>query len=71
MGDKYSISSTFFEQFLADSCAKTLQIQTVTREKLQKALSYKKLSSKMLMKLTTRLDNTSANDLVKYKQFTN
>jgi len=33
-------------------CAKKLQSQNVTREKLREALSYEKLSCKMLMKLT-------------------
>ncbi len=33
-------------------CAKKVQSQNVTREKLRKALSYKKIVRKMLMKLT-------------------
>jgi len=49
-----SISSTFneqlFRQFLG---AKKLRSQTVIREKLRKALLYKKFVPKMLMKLTT------------------
>jgi len=49
----WSISSTYYEQLLCqNSFTKKLQSQTATREKLRKTLSYKKGSSKMLMKLT-------------------
>jgi len=48
-----SISSTFYEQLLRQySCAKKLQSQTVTREKLHKILSFKEAARKMLVKLT-------------------
>jgi len=46
-----SISSTFYEQLLRRySFGKKLQSQTAIREKLRKALSYKKGLSKILMK---------------------
>jgi hypothetical protein len=45
-----SISSTFYARQY--SCAKKLQSQNVTREKLCKALLYQKFVRKMLMKLT-------------------
>jgi len=48
-----SISSTFNEQLLRwYFCAKFFKSQTVTREKLCQALSYKKCGRKTLMKLT-------------------
>jgi len=48
-----STSSTFYEQLLRRySFTKKLQSKTVIREKLQEALSYKKVKFKMLMKLT-------------------
>jgi len=47
------ISTTFYYCHLCQYfCAKKIQSQNVTRDKLHEALSYKKLSSKMLMKLT-------------------
>jgi len=50
---KVSISSTFYAHLLRQYfCANILQSQNVTREKLHKALLYKKFVSKMLMKLT-------------------
>jgi len=43
----------FYEQLLHPySCAKILQSQTVTREKLHKTLSNDKVARKVLMKLT-------------------
>ncbi len=49
----WSISSIFYEELLRQSfCPTKLQSQTVTREKLHKALSVKNGLSKMLMKLT-------------------
>ncbi len=42
--------SQFHKNFRSSFCANKLQSQVVTREKLSKALSYKKVSSKMLMK---------------------
>jgi len=48
-----SISTTFYEQICANILApKKLQSQAVSREKLRKTFSYKKVMSKMLMKLT-------------------
>jgi hypothetical protein len=52
-----SISSTFYEQLLRQYfCARKLQSQTVTREKLCKTLLYEKDKLKMLMKLTPRVN---------------
>ncbi len=49
-----SISSTFYGQILPQYfCAKKLQSQNVTREKLVKSLWYKKRARTMLMKVTT------------------
>ncbi len=49
-----SISSTFYTHLLRQYFyAKIFQSQNATREKLCEALSYKKISSKGLMKLTT------------------
>ncbi len=46
------ISSTLYEEVLGQySFAKKLQIQTVIREKLLKALQYEKGARKMLMKM--------------------
>jgi hypothetical protein len=48
-----SISSTFYARFFNQyPFAKKSQSQNVTREKLRKALSYKKFAHKMLMKST-------------------
>jgi len=48
-----SISSTFYAGLLYQYfCTKKLQSQNLTREKLRKALLYKKFAHKMLMKLT-------------------
>ncbi len=48
-----SISSTYYVWLLRwYFCVKKLQSQNITREKLGKALLYKKLTHKMLMKLT-------------------
>jgi len=53
VNDLESISSTFYKLLLQQySCTKSLQSQTVTREKLRKTLLYKKGTHKMLMKLT-------------------
>jgi hypothetical protein len=49
----YSISPTLNKQLLRKySFVKKLQSQTVIREKLHKALSYKKAAREMLVKLT-------------------
>jgi len=49
----WSISSIFYEQLLSQySFAKKFHSQNVSRKKLRKTLSYKKVSSNMLMKLT-------------------
>jgi hypothetical protein len=56
MSHLMSISSTFYEQLLRQySFAKIIQSQTVLREKLSKALSYKKGMPKMLIKMTPSL----------------
>jgi len=48
-----SISSTFYAQLLQQYfCAKKLQSQNVTKEKLREALSYEKFAHKMFVKLT-------------------
>jgi len=48
-----SISPTSYVQLLRQySFTKKLQSQTVSREKLNKALSYKKVARKMLVKWT-------------------
>jgi len=48
-----SISSTFYKQLLLRySFTKKLQSQIVIKEKLSETLSYEKVESKMLMKLT-------------------
>jgi len=48
------ISPTFYEQFLSQYfCAKKLQSQNVTREKMRNLLQYEKFASKMLIKLTS------------------
>ncbi len=50
---KVSMSPTFYPLFFVQYfCATKLQSQNVTIEKLRKALSYKKFSCKMLIKLT-------------------
>jgi hypothetical protein len=50
--DKVTISSTFYEQLYCQySIGKKLQSQTAIREKLRKALFYKKIFHKMLVKL--------------------
>jgi hypothetical protein len=47
------LTLTFYEQLLRqNSSTKEIQSQTVTREKLQKTLSYQKVAHKMLVKLT-------------------
>ncbi len=52
-----SISSSFYKQLLRQYfCAKKLQSQTMTREKLRKAHLYKKVMCKMLMALTPGVD---------------
>jgi len=49
-----SISSTFYDCFFCQyPFDKKSQSQTVTKEKLRKALLYKKCACKLLMKLTT------------------
>jgi len=56
-----SISPTFYARFFANIFAqKKLQSQNVTREKLHKALSYKKHACKMLMKLATGVNFTNS-----------
>jgi len=51
---RLSNSSTFYPHlFCWYFCAKKLQSQNVTREKLHKTLLYKKFAGKMLMKLIT------------------
>jgi len=46
-----SLSSTFYVHLLRTYfCAKEIQSQNVTREKLLKALSYEKFAHKMMMK---------------------
>jgi hypothetical protein len=51
--------SRFHQHFTHPFCAKKLQSQNVTREKLRQLLLYKKSSHKMLMKLTTGVDFTT------------
>jgi len=52
--EKVSISSTFYAQLVCQYfCTKKLHSQYLTREKLRKALLYKKVFCKTLMKLTT------------------
>jgi len=47
-------------------CAKKLQSQTVTREKLFKKLSYEKAAPKMLMKLTLVFTDTKPGFIIVY-----
>jgi len=55
-----SISSTLYERLLHQYiCAKKLISHFVTREKLDEALLYEKLSCKTLLKLTTGVNFTS------------
>jgi len=55
--EQVSISSTFNARLLRQYfCAKKLQSQNVTREKLHEAILYKKFARKMLMKLPTAFE---------------
>jgi hypothetical protein len=52
-------------------CAKKLQSQNITREKLLKALLYKKFARKILMKLTScKKDPYRNKRLISYPQMT-
>jgi len=59
------MSSIFYKQLLRQySFAKKLQSQNVSREKLRKALLYKKGARKMLMKLTPECKNLSSRGFI-------
>jgi len=67
-----SISLAFYEQLLCRySLAKKFQSQNVSRGKLRKLLLYKKVFSKMLMKLTPdyRLKQIFGNVTASHKTF--